>query len=518
MEYLRKWEDEKSIAPIWRKINEEGSRSEAPQHRVRIAQPFFLATCEVTQGRFEQVMKYNRSFFGPTGEGRDQVDNRARSDLPVESVTFAEALEFCQKLGEQEGLSGATSRGAYRLPTDAEWEYACRAGTTTPFWFGFPADVKLMARCDETTPVRIARLKANPFGLYDMHGKVWELCEDFFSAEDFARFEGGIAESPTGPAGGRAHVARGGSYSVGSMMCRSASRIPVSRPVPVVGFRPALAVETVRGKMSPTGTTMSLGSVALDVGSPEAKELFKVGRALCFVEDDWQKGIPLLAKGSHAGIRAAAQSELANPTNAEQQAELGKLWYSAAATAEDPDNWHCYRRARFWLTKALAAGSSESNSAWYQAAQKQMDILPTLKTALRIKARTFNHEIITIRRNHIEWVSRDGAGPQQITNSQTGAALPPFHCKYGIRDVHTFEAEKVRTILPEAVDFTTARLRLNSKSGPTSAWIRAFIDAKNSDASKVTVVVAEWDQKKNGIANYKGDFEFDVVLNFGLTN
>jgi serine/threonine protein kinase len=249
LKILRSWQDEIKLAQNWRTINEQSIGSEAPLHRVRITRPFYLAACEVTQARFQQVMKYNRSYFGPTGAGKDQVGDRARSELPVENVTFGEAIEFCQKLGAQEGLSAASV--GYRLPTDAEWEYACRAGTTTPFWFGYPWDnLKLMARIDESTPIRIARFKANPFGLYDTHGNVWELCEDYFSEKDFARFEGDIAQSPTGPAGGGWHVARGGCYAVNGVMCRSASRAPAQRPSQFFGFRPTLSVEAVRGAVA----------------------------------------------------------------------------------------------------------------------------------------------------------------------------------------------------------------------------------------------------------------------------
>jgi serine/threonine protein kinase len=275
---------------------------------------------------------------------------------------------------------------------------------------------------------------------------------------------------------------------------------------------PVTAREPSTGDTGSTRTASTSETTSVD---ETAKDLYALGRDLCFVHDDWKKGIPLLAKGHQPAIRQAALLELAGAAAPEAQAEIGTLWHTAAASTSEPDNWHCYRRARFWLMKALASGSSESDSTWYQAAQKQMDILPTLKTILRIKAHSFNSEIITIGRNHIEWVSRDGADPQQIVNLKTGVEIPSFHSKYGIRDVHTFSAEQIRRVLPEAVDFTTAKLRVISKSGPTSSVVSAAISPDRSDESKVTIRLAEWDSKKNAFGNYQGDFQIEVALSFG---
>jgi formylglycine-generating enzyme len=104
-----------------------------------------------------------------------------------------------------------------------------------------------LVRCAETTPLPVGRLKANPYGLYDMHGNVWELCHDYFADDEFARFISSIAQSPTGPDSGMSHVARGGGFDAPGIHCRSASRIPAPRPAPFIGFRPALDVEAVQG-------------------------------------------------------------------------------------------------------------------------------------------------------------------------------------------------------------------------------------------------------------------------------
>jgi serine/threonine protein kinase len=251
LELHRKWADSRSLSPGWRSAYERGLRNEAPRHHVRIVHPFYLAVCEVTQGQFQQMMKQNRCYFGPNGAGHDRVDDSERAKLPVESVTFEEAVEFCRRLSEREspalaGDSGSPNR--YRLPTDAEWENACRAGTTAPFWFGGPSqDMSALVRCAETTPLPVGRLKANPYGLFDMYGNVWELCHDYFVDDEFAHFSSGMAESPTGPASGMSHVARGGSFDAPGIHCRSASRMPAPRPAPFIGFRPVLEVGAVRG-------------------------------------------------------------------------------------------------------------------------------------------------------------------------------------------------------------------------------------------------------------------------------
>ncbi|MBW8884049.1 MAG: formylglycine-generating enzyme family protein [Planctomycetia bacterium] len=196
-------------------------------------------------------MKQNRSYHGPNGAGRDKVEPSERANLPVENVTFEEAEEFCRRLSDRESpqvTGGGNASNHYRLPTDAEWEYACRAGTVGPFWFGGPVeDMSALIRCDESTPLPVGRLKSNPFGLYDMHGNVWEICQDYFEDGHFAHFSSGVAESPTGPPTGTNHVARGGSFSVPGILCRSSSRSILFRPGPFMGFRPALAVEAVQG-------------------------------------------------------------------------------------------------------------------------------------------------------------------------------------------------------------------------------------------------------------------------------
>jgi len=155
-------------------------------------------------------------------------------------------MTFCQRLAEREGLASSNTP-AYRLPTDAEWEYACRAGTTTPFWFGEAnKEMSQYVWCDHDVPHPVGTLKSNPFGLYDMHGNVWEICQDYFWDDDFSRYASQMVESPKGPDKGTGHVARGGSFATSGVLCRSTSRTEFNRPSPFFGFRPALSVEAVQ--------------------------------------------------------------------------------------------------------------------------------------------------------------------------------------------------------------------------------------------------------------------------------
>jgi sulfatase modifying factor 1 len=146
-------------------------------------------------------------------------------NCPVESVSWKEAQEFIEKLNKMEGTH------KYRLPTEAEWEYACRAGTTTPFSTGKCISTD-QANYNATNPmpgcpkgeargkiVSVGSFPPNPWGLYDMHGNVWEWCQDWYG--DYPQ---GEVTDPRGPASGRYRVFRGGSYDFDAWLIRSAVR------------------------------------------------------------------------------------------------------------------------------------------------------------------------------------------------------------------------------------------------------------------------------------------------------
>ena len=163
---------------------------EQPQHRVRISKPFYLGVYEVTQGEFEQVMGENLSSFSRTGLLKDAPEELDVSRLPADNVTWYAAIEFCRRLSEMPAEKQAGR--VYRLPTEAEWEYACRAGTTTIFAFGDElssthanfngkhpfGDAEAGPFLNRTAT--IGSYEPNAFGLYDMHGNLNEWCLDRF--------------------------------------------------------------------------------------------------------------------------------------------------------------------------------------------------------------------------------------------------------------------------------------------------------------------------------------------------
>jgi formylglycine-generating enzyme required for sulfatase activity len=165
------------------------SSCEAPKHRVRITQPFYLGMFEVTQAEYERVMGTNPSRF--KGDAR----------RPVEQVSWEDAAEFCRRLSSLEAKQSAGR--SYRLPTEAEWEYACRAGTTTTWYSGDDeAGLKGVAwygggSRGSTHPV--GQKKPNAWGLYDMHGNVWEWCADWLDENYYKHFADEVAVDPTGP-------------------------------------------------------------------------------------------------------------------------------------------------------------------------------------------------------------------------------------------------------------------------------------------------------------------------------
>jgi formylglycine-generating enzyme required for sulfatase activity len=174
-------------------------RDEGPRHHVRITKPFCLGVCEVTQTQYQTVLGSNPSKF------------RGDPSRPVEQVTWHEAVDFCRRLSElpQEKAAGAV----YRLPTEAEWEHACRAGTTTRYSFGDAPQPLSAHACwaanaqGQTAPV--GRLRPNAWGLLDMHGNVWEWCSDRHGGDYYATSP---RDDPTGPEAGPTRVLRGGAW------------------------------------------------------------------------------------------------------------------------------------------------------------------------------------------------------------------------------------------------------------------------------------------------------------------
>ena len=186
---------------------------EHPRHRVKITKGFYMGTTEVTQFQYKEIMEDNPSHF------RSQ-------NSQVVNVSWNNAVEFCTKLSEEEGE-------IYRLPTEAEWEYACRAGTTTPFYTGETISTD-QANYDgnfiygsgttgiyRKKTIEVGSFPPNAFGLYDMHGNVWEWCQDWYGENYYASSP---ISNPQGPTSGTERVLRGGSWSHHPWRCRSAFR------------------------------------------------------------------------------------------------------------------------------------------------------------------------------------------------------------------------------------------------------------------------------------------------------
>ena len=172
------------------------------QHEVTLTKSFYMGKYEVTQEQYESVMGSNPS--RPEG-----------AKLPVTNVSWEDCQEFIKKLN-------FITKGNYRLPTEAEWEFACRAGTTTRYSFGdkiTPKDANYTSsNIDNTVPVAVGSYKPNAFGLYDMHGNVEEWCEDWLGEYPFA------VTDPMGPATGKERVLRGGSFGSDRSSARSSYR------------------------------------------------------------------------------------------------------------------------------------------------------------------------------------------------------------------------------------------------------------------------------------------------------
>jgi formylglycine-generating enzyme required for sulfatase activity len=219
-----------------------GDTGREKQHRVQITKPFYLGVYEVTQEDYEKVIGKNPSSFSSIGENKDEVKGMETGRFPVESVSWEDAQEFCSRLSEKEGRQ-------YRLPTEAEWEYACRAGTTTEYytgdgerslgeagWYGW---IQTPKGNSQQRTNRVGQKKPNAFGLFDMHGNVREWCADWYD-EDY--YGASPASDPKGPSTGSLRVTRGGGWSSYAVYCRSADRlwsVPSNR-FDLLGFRVSL--------------------------------------------------------------------------------------------------------------------------------------------------------------------------------------------------------------------------------------------------------------------------------------
>ncbi len=194
--------------------SEKDRSSEEEQHRVRISRNFYMQTTDVTQGQWKSLVGTD------PWKGKTYVKEEA--DYPATYVSWDDAVAFCRKLSERDGVQ-------CRLPTEAEWEYACRAGSRAAYSFGGDAgDLSAYAwfdghawNQDEKYAHRVGQKRANEFGLHDMHGNVWEWCSDWHDSNYYSKSP---LTDPKGPSEGSGRVFRGGSWFELPQFCRSAYR------------------------------------------------------------------------------------------------------------------------------------------------------------------------------------------------------------------------------------------------------------------------------------------------------
>ncbi len=214
-------------------------RNEGPAHDITISKPYYL-------GKFEVTQKQWNSFFEGTVFARKEFEFPG-DNMPVETVSGFEAEKFLMDLSSKLNMK-------FRLPTEAEWEHACRAGTQTPFYTGETISTS-HANYDGSKvykngvkglelkqTVDVGMYPPNPFGLYDMHGNVWEWCKDWYDGSFYKESPG---TDPTGPPSGSNRIIRGGCWKSHPTKCRSAERDyhNPSKSEELIGFRVLLEVE-----------------------------------------------------------------------------------------------------------------------------------------------------------------------------------------------------------------------------------------------------------------------------------
>ncbi len=203
---------------------EEGRQvNERPQHQVTL-QPFYMSKYPITQRQYQEIMGENPSNF--------KGDN-----LPVETVSWNDATNFCTQLS-------ARTEGTYGLPSESQWEYACRAGTTTPYYFGESITTELANYFgssdtppgeNRATTTEVGIFPPNAFGLYDMHGNVFEWCQDDWHDS----YDGAPSDGSAWKTEGQFKMARGGTWYINASSCRSATRNYINADIQseYVGFR-----------------------------------------------------------------------------------------------------------------------------------------------------------------------------------------------------------------------------------------------------------------------------------------
>jgi formylglycine-generating enzyme required for sulfatase activity/serine/threonine protein kinase len=245
----------------------EAARSEGPLRKVAITKPFYMGATEVTQRNYERIVSMNPSHFSPSGPGRQEMKDTDTADHPVDSVDWTNAIRFCDLLSSKDVLRpepvnpNADTAQRYQLPTEAEWEFACRAGTETSYWcgdLGMKIDaVAWTSANSEARTHRVAQKLSNPFGLYDVYGNAFE-----WTADSWSRSIDVTGKSNVDPVfrttEEKDKVLRGGCCFETWALCRSGRRFQLNSELTntFIGFRVSLPVDAVRQALKLIGPAM----------------------------------------------------------------------------------------------------------------------------------------------------------------------------------------------------------------------------------------------------------------------
>lgn len=241
--------------------------SASPQHRVRLTRPYYISKYEITQREYAAVMNGNPAWHAATGREayyRDQVKDMDTTAHPVEGVSWLDCVTFCDRLNELEDKprnyqaqndSGRPDfktlfNSGYRLPTEAEWEMACRAGTETRFWTGdepiAPADAGWHGKVHGSRSHRVGELAGNAFGIHDMCHNVWEWVDDCFSPEYYLDCSNQLTKDPIGSSTGTMRIVRGGMWPYADTAVFDRYAYHNDFQCNYVGFRVTLAIPTAK--------------------------------------------------------------------------------------------------------------------------------------------------------------------------------------------------------------------------------------------------------------------------------
>jgi serine/threonine protein kinase/formylglycine-generating enzyme required for sulfatase activity len=283
--------------------SQEMVKSESPRHKTILTEPFYLGVHEVTQQEYVSIAAKNPSAFAATGTHQSAVADIDTAKFPVESVHWKEAVKFCSSLNHREvpgahqaGTAGQevqVSADGYRLPTEAEWEFACRAGTTTRYWSG-EQEIDLQQagwyRGNTHRTNMVGTKLPNPFGLYDVHGNVTEFVQDSWDTTYFLQFEHVPAINPTGANDVTGRLIRGGNWYSREVACSSTFRYSVD-PISLnefTGLRVALSVKAVRQTLERAAAHKALNA-SPDRRAAEWFRSLKVPRSLNVIlsDDSW---------------------------------------------------------------------------------------------------------------------------------------------------------------------------------------------------------------------------------------